>query len=136
MTRTTSPRPIDVEAEFPELSGYRSTCTRLHLRPGTPGPFESSVGGGRKVGGYASWNVTGPSEVTCSCGEFMQPLLKIDSRECDSGTLSWVPLEDRELINESEANVPTPVTVGRGGSLNIFSCPADPAHEQKTILQG
>ncbi|MFF1331206.1 hypothetical protein ACFVYM_22265 [Streptomyces sp. NPDC058298] len=95
-----------------------------------------SIAPGWKIGGYASWNVTGPSEAKCSCGESMQLLLKIDSREWDSGTLSWVPLEDRELINESEANAPTQVTVGRGGSLNIFSCPADPAHEHKVILQG
>ncbi|MDQ0599798.1 hypothetical protein QF037_004143 [Streptomyces canus] len=338
MTRTTSPRPIDVEAQFPELSGHRSTCTRLHPRPGTPGPFESSVGGpflwptdepwpmcrtahkrdsgrrvadihrwrrildeawsgapdvgpsaeerellasleteytvpglggtdpvpllavaqlfakdipdlivpdgrdllqvlwcpfsahgqqatpgltllwrtasgctpllhpplpqvvgdaayvpepctldpeqvlehafsellpedlrvrieeweeeaeeqtdeesadkghfltydgdhsiapGWKVGGYATWGVTGPHPTICSCGTPMALLLTIGSTEW-SGTNSWVPLEDRKLIGAHGANTPTQVTVGRGGSLNIFSCPANPMHEHKVSLQ-
>ncbi|GAA0273433.1 hypothetical protein GCM10010302_08790 [Streptomyces polychromogenes] len=45
MTRTTPPRPLDVEALFPELGGFRGTTTRLHPRPGVPGPSDSSVGG-------------------------------------------------------------------------------------------
>jgi len=94
-----------------------------------------SIAPGWKIGGYGSWSVTGPSEMTCSCGEPMQLLLTIDSREWDGGTLSWVPLEDRELINESEANAPTQVTVGRGGSLNIFTCSANPAHEHRVSIQ-
>ncbi|MCF3136873.1 hypothetical protein IPZ69_42490 [Streptomyces olivochromogenes] len=45
MTRTTPPRPLDIEAEFPELAGFRKVCTRLHPRPGAPKPDQSSVGG-------------------------------------------------------------------------------------------
>ncbi|MGW0961320.1 hypothetical protein ACWD4K_20325 [Streptomyces gelaticus] len=45
MTRTTPPRPLDVEALFPELAAYRGTTTRLHPRPGAPGVSASSVGG-------------------------------------------------------------------------------------------
>jgi hypothetical protein len=45
MTRTTPPRPLDVEALFPELARYRGTTTRLHPRPGTPTAADSSVGG-------------------------------------------------------------------------------------------
>jgi hypothetical protein len=45
MTRTTPERPLDIEAVIPELSGYRGTGTRLHPRPGTPAPEQSSVGG-------------------------------------------------------------------------------------------
>ncbi|MFE6710271.1 DUF1963 domain-containing protein [Streptomyces sp. NPDC057695] len=45
MTRTTPPRPLDVEALFPELAAHRGTTTRLHPRPGRPGVSESSVGG-------------------------------------------------------------------------------------------
>ncbi|MFF4898386.1 hypothetical protein [Streptomyces sp. NPDC001068] len=41
----TPPRPLDIEAEFPELARHRKTATRLHPRPGTPGPDRSSVGG-------------------------------------------------------------------------------------------
>ncbi|MET8753866.1 hypothetical protein ABZW32_27760 [Streptomyces sp. NPDC004667] len=45
MTRTTPPRPLDVEALFPELAAHRGTTTRLHPRPGRPGVGDSSVGG-------------------------------------------------------------------------------------------
>ncbi|WP_405607696.1 hypothetical protein OG292_01610 [Streptomyces sp. NBC_01511] len=45
MTRTTPPRPLDVEALFPELAAHRGTTTRLHPRPGSPGASDSSVGG-------------------------------------------------------------------------------------------
>ncbi|WP_318213012.1 hypothetical protein [Streptomyces sp. SCL15-6] len=45
MTRTTPPRPVDIEALFPELAGYRGTTTRLHPRAGSPRAEDSSVGG-------------------------------------------------------------------------------------------
>ncbi|QXE35642.1 hypothetical protein KQY30_16625 [Streptomyces sp. GMY02] len=45
MTRTTPERPIDIEALFPELAGYRRTSTRLHPRKGLPKPQDSSVAG-------------------------------------------------------------------------------------------
>lgn len=45
MTRTTPPRPLDVEVFFPELAAYRGTTTRLHPRPGSPQITASSVGG-------------------------------------------------------------------------------------------
>ncbi|MFD8973015.1 hypothetical protein [Streptomyces sp. NPDC059593] len=45
MTRTTPPRPVDVEAVFPALAQYRRTTTRLHPRQGTAKPEESSVAG-------------------------------------------------------------------------------------------
>ncbi|MFE6784453.1 hypothetical protein ACFVFF_19550 [Streptomyces sp. NPDC057680] len=45
MTRTTPPRPLDVEALFPDLAAHLGTTTRLHPRPGRPGLSESSVGG-------------------------------------------------------------------------------------------
>ncbi|WP_406085876.1 hypothetical protein [Streptomyces virginiae] len=43
--RTTPPRPLDVESLFPALAAHRRTATRLHPRPGTPGPHDSHVGG-------------------------------------------------------------------------------------------
>ncbi|MFH8972902.1 hypothetical protein [Streptomyces sp. NPDC017890] len=45
MTRTTPPRPLDVEALFPELAGHRGTTTRPHPRAGSPDVRDSSVGG-------------------------------------------------------------------------------------------
>lgn len=45
MPRTTPPRPVDVEAAFPELARMRRAATRLHPRRGTPTAHDSSVGG-------------------------------------------------------------------------------------------
>ncbi|MEV4757627.1 hypothetical protein AB0J86_21285 [Micromonospora sp. NPDC049559] len=45
MTPSTPPRPLDVVALFPELSGRARTATRLHPRPGDPTVRDSSVGG-------------------------------------------------------------------------------------------
>ncbi|MEU2300095.1 hypothetical protein ABZ584_22100 [Streptomyces antibioticus] len=45
MTRTTPPRPLDVEAVFPELGALRRGATRLHPRRGVPTVRDSSVGG-------------------------------------------------------------------------------------------
>ncbi|MFF7129396.1 MULTISPECIES: hypothetical protein [unclassified Streptomyces] len=45
MPRTTPPRPVDVEAAFPELGGMRRGATRLHPRHGIPTAQDSSVGG-------------------------------------------------------------------------------------------
>ncbi|MFF4575366.1 hypothetical protein [Streptomyces sp. NPDC001410] len=45
MPRTTPPRPVDVEAAFPELVTMRRTATRLHPQRGVPTAHNSSVGG-------------------------------------------------------------------------------------------
>lgn len=45
MPRTTPSRPIDIERVFSDLAVYRRTTARLHSRPGTSGPHDSSVGG-------------------------------------------------------------------------------------------
>ncbi|MFG2786663.1 hypothetical protein [Streptomyces sp. NPDC048419] len=95
---------------------------------------DHSIAPGWKVGGYAAWGVTGPHAILCSCGAPMELLLAINSAEW-GGTNSWVPLEDRARIGTHDANVPTQVRVGRGGSLNIFICPAYPMHEHALSLQ-
>ncbi|MFF3172662.1 hypothetical protein ACFVQ0_08555 [Streptomyces sp. NPDC057900] len=43
--RRTPPRPIDVTTVFPQLAPLARTAVRLHPRPGSPSPHESSVGG-------------------------------------------------------------------------------------------
>jgi len=45
MSFTTPPRPLDVAAVFPQLAPLARTATRLHPRPGSPSPHDSSVGG-------------------------------------------------------------------------------------------
>ncbi|MER6630953.1 hypothetical protein ABT301_22500 [Streptomyces sp. NPDC000987] len=95
---------------------------------------DHSIAPGWKTGGYAAWGVTGPHAVVCACGTPMELLLAVSSAEW-GGTNSWVPLEDRELVGTHDANVPTQVSVGRGGSLNIFVCPANPLHGHEVSLQ-
>lgn len=45
MSRTTPPRPVDLEAVFPALAPLARTATRLHPSPGTPSVHDSSIGG-------------------------------------------------------------------------------------------
>ncbi|MET9960484.1 hypothetical protein ABZ128_15795 [Streptomyces sp. NPDC006326] len=45
MSRTTPPRPVDVTAVFPQLAPLARPAIRLHPRPGSPTPHDSSVGG-------------------------------------------------------------------------------------------
>ena len=55
MARTTPPRPVDVEALFPEVAAYRRDATRLHPRPGEPGVRDSSVGGALLWPAHEPW---------------------------------------------------------------------------------
>ncbi|MEU1077265.1 MULTISPECIES: hypothetical protein [unclassified Streptomyces] len=59
MTRTTPPRPLDVEVLFPELAACRGTTTRLHPRPGSPQMSASSVGGPMLWPADEPWPVCG-----------------------------------------------------------------------------
>ncbi|MFC9222352.1 hypothetical protein ACFT8W_16680 [Streptomyces hygroscopicus] len=45
VTRTTPPRPLDVAAVFPQLGPLARPAIRLHPRPGSPSPYDSSIGG-------------------------------------------------------------------------------------------
>ncbi|MGI5337049.1 hypothetical protein ACQEVS_06470 [Streptomyces sp. CA-181903] len=93
-----------------------------------------SIPPGWKVGGFASWHLTGPARIDCSCGAEMSPLLTVHDREWDSGSLSWVPLEDRQVMRVMDANTPTGVYVGRG-LMRIFACTADPGHPPRIDFQ-
>ncbi|MET9534722.1 hypothetical protein ABZY02_29880 [Streptomyces sp. NPDC006649] len=94
-----------------------------------------SVAAGWKVGGYAKWNVTGPACATCSCGSSMRLFLTVATYEWDGIISSWTPLEDRQAPSPQDIKHPTEVVVGRGGSLNIFTCAADPRHEHSVFLR-
>jgi len=95
-----------------------------------------SIAPGWKVGGFASWHLTDPAPVDCfSCGRPMELLLTVDSKEWDGGSKSWCPVEDQDRAGEPDANLPTQMVVGRGGSLNVFVCPADPIHPYRLSLQ-
>lgn len=92
---------------------------------------------GWKVGGFARWGVTGHQELVCSCGSPMELLLAVGSVEWEGVRGSWRPLEDVTSAGAEGAAARTPrrVVVGRGGSLLVFVCSADPAHEHRVSLQ-
>lgn len=94
-----------------------------------------SIAPGWKVGGFASWHLTGPTPVACaSCGTPMRLLLTATDREWDAGTRSWIPVEDGELVDVNGANTPTGVSPARG-TMHILTCPAEPAHPHRTVFQ-
>ncbi|MFH8618648.1 hypothetical protein ACH4E8_26790 [Streptomyces sp. NPDC017979] len=94
-----------------------------------------SIAPGWKVGGFASWHLTGPTPVVCSsCGTPMRLLLTATDREWDAGSQSWVPVEDRELVRVKGANAPTGVSPARG-TMSVFTCTTDPRHLHETVFQ-
>jgi hypothetical protein len=93
MTRTTPPRPVDIAAVLPALA---RTATRLHPRPATPTPQDSSVGGPLLWPADEPWPYcraedhywgrgSGPTVVSYSHD-------KADDWEPDSGPVPMVPL--------------------------------------------
>ncbi|KIZ16472.1 hypothetical protein [Streptomyces natalensis] len=97
--------------------------------------YDLSIPPGWRVGGFASWHLTDPAPMDCrACTAPMDLLLTIDSREWDGGSGSWKPLEERDLPTHRCA-VPTEVTVGRWGQLNVFACPVDPSHPHRWSIQ-
>ncbi|MFC1400606.1 MULTISPECIES: hypothetical protein [Streptacidiphilus] len=92
--------------------------------------YDLSVAPGWKVGGFASWHLTGPQEMVCGCGAPMRLLLTVDTKEWDNGSLSWMPFEDAELSTYG-LSTPTRVVVGRAGSLRVFVCSKDVKHPHK-----
>ncbi|MER5717189.1 hypothetical protein [Streptomyces sp. NPDC002132] len=95
-----------------------------------------SIAPGWKAGGFASGHAAGPDSMVCECGRPMNLLLTVASKEWDAGSRSWIPLEDRPTAEAMDANIPTHVTVGRWGSMNVFACAHDPSHPARFSVQG
>ncbi|MHB9861202.1 hypothetical protein [Streptomyces sp. YIM S03343] len=95
-----------------------------------------SIAPGWKAGGFASWHATDPAPVVCDCGRTMELLLTVASTEWDNGCRTWIPVEDLPTVDAMFASRPSQVTVGRGGDMNVFTCPANPAHPHHMVFQG
>ncbi|HEY1179393.1 MAG TPA: hypothetical protein VGF17_24825, partial [Phytomonospora sp.] len=88
-----------------------------------------SITTGWKVGGFASWTLSDPTDMVCDCGEPLRLLLKVEGGEWDGDHL-WVP-DDSESFDGD----PTGITIGRGYGLWIWVCPSDYAHPVQTSMQ-
>lgn len=95
-----------------------------------------SIAPGWKVGGFPAWPATGPAEFTCACGKPMGLLMTIAGTEWQGDNHSWIPEEDRAGVDAHDASAPTQVVVGRGGSMHVFVCSADPRHPVRLSVQG
>ncbi|MFD8010863.1 DUF1963 domain-containing protein [Streptomyces sp. NPDC058955] len=73
MSRRTPARPVDVEALFPELAPLRRESVRLHPRPGTPGPADSSVGGPLMWPAAEAWPVCEEEHYDTDTTSHLQP---------------------------------------------------------------
>lgn len=103
-----------------------------------------SVAPGWKAGGWpAHFTFRDPAdseELHCGeCGGPVEALLTIDSSEWDGGSGSWCVLgaEAEEPVGHPYRTVrePTMVTIGRGYSLQFYSCISEPSHWPRTIMQ-
>ncbi|GFH38508.1 hypothetical protein [Streptomyces pacificus] len=122
---------------YPTYEAYEAAmrAAEQHAAPVATYTGDLSIAPGWKVGGFASWHLTGPAPVErCACGTPMSLLLTVTEREWDNGTQSWVPAEDQELIGVKGANIPTAVSPARG-TMYVFTCPIDPSHPHRTAFQ-
>ncbi|MFE3901454.1 hypothetical protein ACFXPY_14160 [Streptomyces sp. NPDC059153] len=68
----------------------------------------------------------------------MAALLTVDSSEWDGASGSWRPVGDGDEVAGHpyrNAHTPTPVTVGRGYTLQFCSCVSTLSHLPRTIMQ-
>ncbi|MFE5941633.1 hypothetical protein [Streptomyces sp. NPDC056480] len=102
-----------------------------------------SIPPGWRVGGFPSWASTGPMDIDCgSCRTPMRLLLTAGGDEMDTGSHSWMPLEDRNPSLRGLASIqggrsvaePTRLRFGRDRDLHVFTCPADPGHPARWVL--
>ncbi|MFE5863061.1 hypothetical protein ACFQ77_21305 [Streptomyces virginiae] len=143
--RTTPPRPLDVESLFPDLAAHRRTATRLHPRPGTPGPHDSHVGGPMLWPADEAWPVcTTPHRRAPGPGPLpLVALAQLHARDvpdlpagpdgCDLLQVFWCPFDAHgptgygmythlrwrraAEVREPTADLPAPGAVGFDGYL-------------------
>ncbi|MEN4422605.1 hypothetical protein [Mycobacteroides chelonae] len=97
--------------------------------------YDLSVAPGTKAGGWARWHALDPYPMPCAdCGEQLNLLISFDTCERDDGAGSWDAIDAAER-NLDLGNI-TGLTLGRGGDLQIFSCPANPRHQHHVLVQG
>ncbi|MEV4925351.1 hypothetical protein [Streptomyces roseoverticillatus] len=98
-----------------------------------------SIAPGWKLGGWPAHFTyrypAGPHEFQCGeCGGPVEALLTVASSEWDGRSRSWRPAEDMDG-HPYHTQSPTIVTVGRGFSLQIYTCTSTLSHLPRTIMQ-
>lgn len=100
--------------------------------------YDLSVAPGWRLGGWpAPFTFIDAYDLECSdCGGTVDALLTVDGTEWDGGSGSWRPVEDagHDGYDES-AQAPTRITIGRGYTLQIYLCTADPGHRPLPVMQ-
>ncbi|MEU4496306.1 DUF1963 domain-containing protein [Streptomyces sp. NPDC023998] len=105
MTRTTPPRPLDVEQLFPEVGPFRKEAIRLHPRAGQPTYRDSSVGGPLLWPADEPWPMCGGED--------------------DFGTVHDGPTPLVPIVQVHQADAPgVPFPPGRD-LLQVLWCPFD-----------
>ncbi|CAM5299686.1 hypothetical protein SROCM77S_06040 [Streptomyces rochei] len=105
-----------------------------------------SVAPGWKAGGWpAPFTFRDPAdsdedeEWQCGeCGGRLEALLTVDSSEWDGNSGSWRPAETvSKLVGDPYRSLrnPTMMTIGRGYTLQVYSCVSTPSHLPRTIMQ-
>lgn len=95
---------------------------------------------GWKTGGWTNWMVTDPVDRPCpECGTEEAPLLTIASWEWDSGSVTWIPEEERTTpaprrLGALDSNF-TLIDIAGGNNLQLHACPADPSHPHIELVQ-
>ncbi|MFD0366216.1 hypothetical protein ACFQZZ_32670 [Nocardia sp. GCM10030253] len=109
MSRTTPSRPVDVAAVFPALAPLARTVTRLHPRPGTPSPHESSVGGPLLWPASEPWpHCHGPHEADWM-NTFMSPADARRTRRIHAAAYDRaLNAEEREILDRIDDDVELP----------------------------
>lgn len=114
MTRTTPPRPADVAALFPRLAPLARTATRLHPRPGSPSPQDSSVGGPLLWPAAEPWPHCGgphhaPAILPATSPADVRLLreLRAAARSRPQGARSYTP-QERTVLDRINAGHPCP----------------------------
>ncbi|MBY8882275.1 hypothetical protein [Actinacidiphila acidipaludis] len=75
------------------------------------------------------------------CGGPVDALLTVAGTEWDGPTDSWRPVECGETAEEppgrphGSLHAPTMVTIGRGYSLQFYTCVGTPTHPPRIIMQ-
>jgi hypothetical protein len=69
----------------------------------------------------------------------MDPLLTIASREWNSNTTSWIPIEHQTDAIPSPTSArpsnPTLLDLARGYDLQLYMCPTSPEHPHLELIQ-